>query len=118
MRSRRRRPAAPERVFWRIAQIRAGDLREGDIAKLGRDAPTWREVLDVYDQDRDPADTYTPDSGEWRTVTMQVVNGCGRIGVRVLVEEKSTDAEIEDRLLILRALDLVDVQVPVGPEAR
>jgi hypothetical protein len=102
------------RVFWGRAQVRAVDLRAGDVALLGRHELRWREVLDVYGEDCDPNEAYARNTGEWITLTKKVVEGCGHVGVRVLADENSTQDDVHDRLLILRTVDLVEIQVPAG----
>ena len=70
----------------------------------------WREVLDVW-EDPEDAEHYPADQLRLAEQYLDTVTHL-HIGVRYLVEEKSTGSDLEDALAFLRWRDLIEVQAP------
>ncbi|MFD8774500.1 hypothetical protein [Streptomyces sp. NPDC059916] len=105
-------PGAPaseqQRETWSVETIRAVDVVANDEVMInGR----WREVLDAWGDDDDPALQF----GEDHPYTAQILAKCGRLSptymaFRLADDEQSTFDEVVDELIFVRCRDLVNVQ--------
>ena len=87
------------RTFWTTALVRAGDLREKDIAKIG---DRWRWIYGVDRELGVDRDTYLDDHNLLDTFTV----------IRHAMDELSRDGiTYEDTLIHLPSVDLVEIQV-------
>ncbi|MFI9026325.1 hypothetical protein [Streptomyces sp. NPDC053560] len=102
------RPAAEQRPTWSVETIRAVDVVDNDEVMIdGR----WREVLDVWDDESDPAAQF----GEDHEFTQQIrakVNWLSPtyIALRLADDEKSRFDEVVSEIRVIRCRDLIQVQ--------
>ena len=95
--------------------VRAVDLEDNDTVLING---VWREVLDVWNDDDDPAAQF----GDDHPMTLAILDKVAWCSpswtaVRYVHEEASTASEVESRLHFFRCRDLVQVQREVKPES-
>ncbi|WP_086779517.1 hypothetical protein [Streptomyces griseus] len=106
-------PTGPARSTWTTQTIRASDLTGTDTVLI---EGVWREVLDVWTGDDDPAAQF----GEDNPTTLAILaktdwsTPCW-IAVRFVDEDRSNDMESMDSLHFFRLRDLVEVQKEIPP---
>lgn len=82
------------------------------------DGGKWREVLDIYDHNYDPADpgqnlpTRHDKTNARIAAAVRYAYPCW-VAVRYLVEEDSTTRTVGDAIAEFRTCDLIEVQIPV-----
>jgi hypothetical protein len=106
--------STPIRSTWTTDSIRAVDLADNDTVLIDG---VWREVLDVWNDDDDPAAQFGDD--HWMTILIDAkVSWCSPswTAVRYVHEETSTAVEIDSRLHFFRCRELVTVQREIPAE--
>ncbi|WP_433856680.1 hypothetical protein [Streptomyces kronopolitis] len=106
--------STPTRSTWTTDTVRAVDLEDNDSVLIDG---AWREVLDVWNDDDDPAAQF----GDDHPMTLAILDKVAWCSpswtaVRYVHEETSTPNEVDSRLHFFRCRDLVQVQREVKPE--
>ncbi|MFJ5890312.1 hypothetical protein [Streptomyces californicus] len=106
-------PADRARSTWTTETIRASDLTDADTVLIDG---IWREILDVWTPESDPAAQFGDNSATTAAILAKVdwSSPCW-MAVRVVDEDRSTDDDLEDVLHFFRLRELVEVQKEIPP---
>ncbi|QKW06951.1 hypothetical protein HUT18_11640 [Streptomyces sp. NA04227] len=100
--------STPTRSTWTADSVRAADLEDTDTALIDGE---WREVLDVWNDEDDPAAMFGEDHPTAQAIfRMAAGRSPDWTIVRYVREEESSIGELAYGLRIFRCRDLVDVQ--------
>ncbi|MFJ2814387.1 hypothetical protein [Streptomyces sp. NPDC087294] len=105
---------APQRASWIIEQIRATDLRDGDVLLLNG---VWREVVGVWSDETDAREDLGDCSlAQDAAQALGRADGCSYRAVALMDYEASTEGSPEWKVCALLWCDLVSVQKEVPGE--
>lgn len=100
------------RSTWTAEVIRAKDLTDQDIVLID---DTWREILDIWHNDDDPATEFGEDSSLTKSITPYIgYDSACWVVVRFVKEETSSGRNVASGFRPLRLHDLVHVQKRVS----